>query len=321
MNILLKIPWLLFVVIVGVSCSAHIRTINDQPFEYRCLDIVQVQEPEILPIEKVFADSVLTSRYSRASLIAGNAFGLINQVREYEHLRERAKRQDFDDNLRFKLIEIEDDIDETLDLGMLELISVGNRIDCAILQLEKLKSELNRANLKSQNSLTNAAVIVGGATTVLVAGILVAENEGFEPGNAIDWIGVAGGVAAVYLALRSTKVDKRALLAPTRNVVASFENQDRVAGDFPASTWYLLNSAYLIDSTEVSIREKVLENWYSSKTMLNSEEHMNYYPVLLEGEGVYTEGMIELRINLLEAVGVGIDLILRSMYQINLERR
>ena len=280
-----------------------------------------LKDPEILPLDEVFEDTLLNSRYSRRSLTIANAFGLVDEVREYEMLRKEAKKLEFPDSLRFDLITREADLDEALDNGMIELISVGNRIDCAILQLDKIQTEVRKANQKSQSSLTNAAVIVGGAASVIVAGILVAENEGIEPGNAIDWIGVAGGLVAVYLAIRSTQVDKRVLIHPTRNIVKAIETEQADLGGFPNSTWYLLNQGYLIDSTERSIRDQILSTWHNSPSMLGDEKNQEYYQTLLNGDGVYTEDMLELRIDLLETVGVGIDIILKAIHEINTERR
>ncbi len=303
------------------SCKSHQKTINSSPYEYDCIDILDIKDPQILPIDEVFGDTLLNSRYSKRSLTIANAFGLVNEVRKYEALRKRAKKLGYPDSLKIELLTRENDFDDALDNGMIELISVGNRIDCAILNLEKVKTEVQKSNLKSQSSLTNAAVIVGGAASVFVAGILVAENNGIEPGRAIDWIGVAGGLAAVYLAARSTKVDKKVMVKPNRNVIEAIESGRASQGDFPTSTWYLLNQGYLIDSTDLTIRERILDTWHDSKSMLGSEKNMEYYPVLLQGEGIYTEEMLELRIDLLETVGVGIDAILRSIHEINSERR
>ena len=176
------------------------------------------------------------------------------------------------------------------------------------------------ANLKSQNSLSNWAIGVGSATTIITAGILVSQNDGLIGSTAFDWMAVAGGVVTGYLAFKSSRVNREIRINPQSNFIRVIWTGENTNNLFPPATLYLLNQEYTEDGFTTTLRESIIEAWQESDFLLGDEENMLLMNQLLADEAIYDEAMLDLRMEMLETVDLGIDQINRALYLFNSKR-
>ena len=297
------------------SCRSLKQTVNIEPYSDECQKAIGYKSPGFLSLEDIKADTFLTSRYALQSLLFANAYGLIDDLREYEILEESLSRDISNDSLKIELLIKEGMIDKRLDQAALELEALSNYIECHGLHILRVKSDIGELNLSIQNKYTNAAVFAGAAAAIIVGGLLIAGNEGDEK----DWVGVAGGAAAAILAINSARVDKKAHINHKENIIASIWKGENSFDIFPASSWYLINQSSLLDRVDGSLREYIINSWKSSQSLLGNENNYGYLPTLLGDKGDYTEKMLQLRLDMLEDITGGIDHLLRTLYLINSE--
>jgi hypothetical protein len=302
-----------------LSCASLKKPINTEPLNVDCPMVIESKDREFLPLDSIRADTLLTSRYSLSSLILANAFGVLDDLAEYENLRGKERLGGGDVSLGMERMVKERELDNTLDLAALELETVTNFIDCQGLALAKIKTRVAEGNDRTNRSFTTAAILAGAVSSVLVAGVLVSGDKSLKEGNATDWIGVAGGTAATYLAVSSTLVNRRAAIKHQQNVVQAIWTGNNGAGIFPSGTWYLLNTGYLVDSTDRTFREYIIDVWNQPPILLGAEENQPHLSALLGSVGTYDEEMLQRRLDMLEEIETAIDRINHLLYRLNIE--
>jgi hypothetical protein len=292
--------------VLCVSCTSLHAPINQQPYSVECPAVMASTLEKPLPMAAFDQDEYLLARYSLSSLVVANAFGLMADLRALEELRSSAQadRPAVDTHLDWLLMEHE--ISQRLDLVAHELENLERFIDCQTLELAKVSVHLVEVNARAQNKMTNAAILVGALSTVAVAGILVSENKSLQDGDAKDWIGVAGGAVAAYLAIRSQRLNRTVSLQYEQNVISAIWRSDNSLALFPPSSWYLLNAEALGDKTTLSIREQIVASWTGSPIMLGDEDNLASLAVLLDAAGTYDEKMLQLRIDMMEEIEAGV---------------
>lgn len=297
------------------SCNGPRQVMDaNRLYSYECQEVISIEKREKLPEETLGTDTLLRSTYTYEDLLIANAFGLIPDLRQYEQLKKIADSEGGSFDLVADYITVSNKINQGLDLAALELRSVGDLIDCTIIKLRKYRSKLAQANLKSQNRLSNWAIITGAATTVLTAGILVSNDEDLIASTAFDWMAVLGGIATGYLAIKSAKVDKKIRLSPQKNFIRAIKTGENNEHIFPHSTWYLMNQTFDIEGEALSPREYIIREWKVSQNLMAYEDPDMKLDMLSQPEEIYSEGMIDLRIELLETIGVGVDQLSRALY-------
>ena len=309
-------------IIILSSCKSTRNYIGDgEKFTYNCPVIISYNQPEIISLNDYEPDSLLQPKYSDLNLHIANAFGLLSDLHSYEHLRERIKKEGrVDPNTFDEYSRAYNRLNEGMNLAALEVKSLQDLLDCSILKLRKFKFEVSNAILKSQNSLSNWAIGVGSATTIITAGILVSQDNDLIGSSAFDWMAVAGGVVTGYLAYRSAKVNRQIRLSPQSNFIRVIWTGNNENNLFPPASWYLINQKYLENGELVSVRENIIREWQESKNILGSPENITALPILLADEAVYTEELIDLRIEMLESIDLGVDQINRALYLFNSKR-
>jgi hypothetical protein len=322
MKISLRQFVILILILVSTSCGSSRKFIGGgKTYSYRCPSIVSYLNPEILDVSFVKNDSVLLSKYSYKSLEVANAFGLLEDLRVYENLRKSIRSEGrIAPEIFDEFANSYNRLNEGMNLAALEVKSIQDMLDCTILKLRKTKVQVSTSNLRKQNSLSNWAIGVGSATTVLTAGILISENDQLIGSTAFDWMAVAGGVLTGYLAFQSSRVNKKVNLNPENNFINVIWTGNNDADLFPISSWYLMNLDIEVNEEQTTLREIILKEWNDSEAMLAKEENKLSLPILLADEGTYTEEMIDLRIEMLEAIGLGVDQLNRSIYLFNAKR-
>lgn len=294
---------------------------SEKYFTYECRNIVSSIQLDTLSIAAIKGDTMLLNTYTMVDLQLANAFGLIDYLRKYELLKRQIGKEGEKQQLLTELFFVSNYLNESTDLAALEIQSLTDFIECTNLKLGKFKALVSKANLRSQNKLSTWAIVVGAAASVFTAGVLVSNDEELKSGSLFDWLAVGSGVATAYLAIRSTRVDKKVQLDPGKNLIKAIWTQNNDEHLFPAATWYLLNQRIEVDGKITTLREIIIYEWESAENMLADPKHMEYLPILLADKGVYNEEMIDLRMDMMEAIGIGLDQINRALYLFNTQRR
>lgn len=311
--------WVTGLLVPCIACTSLKGPVNNEPLDVSCPKFVDSEIWRPAEIEPLEQDPDLESRYSANSLAVANAYGLIEDLREFEALRVRRSASEPTDRLRLEILLEEKKIDDVLDMASLELETTTDLIDCQGLQLAKFHTRLAEQNSKQDRKLTRSAIATGALTAVLVAGILVSGDQDLNDGDAKDWIGVAGGLAATVLAVRSSRVNRTVLIRHYENLIAAIWDGDNGSGLFPSSLWYLLNGPQVMTPPDTSIREEIIETWKTSPIMLGSQNNLDQLPVLLETEGSYDQAALLLRIDMLEEIETSIDALKVALFRLQNE--
>ena len=305
----------LVLMLLLISCKGPKQVIDsDIVYAYECQQIIAVRQHDILSVEALRQDTLLLTAYTLEDLQITNAFGLIPDFRLYQSLKDQIEEEGESVEMLDQYIVVANRLNEGLALAELELQSVADLIDCTILKLKKYKARVNDANLKTQNRLSNWAILTGAATTVLTASILISDNEDLKGGSFFDWMAVAGGLATGYLAVKSAKVDKKIWLNPQKNFIRTIWSGNNEEEIFPYSTWYLMNQEYQIEGQRLTLRTYIIHDWEILQESLEENGTYEMEDWLLDSEALYNESMIDTRIEMLETIGVGIDQLIRALY-------
>ncbi|MDX5585963.1 MAG: hypothetical protein QNK20_13805 [Aureibaculum sp.] len=310
-RLLFQLLILLSVFATSTSCSSG-KTIASVTIDTDCPPVMDYIDSDFRQLDSLMVDTLLTSTYSKKSIVVANAYGLISDIRELQTLNNNKFKLKSNDSLRLKILEKNREIDKTLYLAALEIKTLQTFLNCNNLKLIKTKTDLAAANNKTRNTYTNAALITGLVSSVLVAGAVIDDGE-LNEGSFKDWVGITGGLVAAGLAVISVKVDKKVNLSHEHNAIAAIWNGNNDHGVFTDNTWYLLNQPSLVDSSERSMRELILHAWKTSNSMLQDEDHAEHTPIIIGNGGKYTEEMIQLRMNMLEEVKQKIEDIARLL--------
>jgi hypothetical protein len=240
-------------------------------------------------------------------------------LRDLEILKEEENRAVTGGSIRTERLVKEQEVDRRLDVAKLELETLANFIDCEGSKLTKIKARLADENDRTTRTLTTTSILAAAISSISVAGILVSGDEDLKQGDAKDWIGVAGGLVAAYLAVMSAKVNKKATLRHDVNAIKAIWTGDNSAQVFPSSSWYLLNEKRLLHPTDFSVREGIIETWNDEPSLLGGKDNVSQVPTLLDTVGDYDEEMLQLRIDMMEEIENGIDKVSSALYLINVE--
>jgi len=305
----------IFGIIQSCSTSHKIATVA---IDTDCPQVMDYITSDFIHRDSLLADTSLNSSYTKECVVVANAYGLINDIRDLITLKNREAKLKPADSLRLLIIEKTHAIDKKLDLATLEIQTLQTFIRCNNLKLMRAKTDLAALNSKTRSKYTNASIIIGVASSVLVAGAVLSDGQ-LNNGDFKDWVGVAGGLVAGGLAVVSEKINKKLSLSHANNSITAIWNGSNDQGIFTDNTWYLLNQPFLGNSTDLSMREQILETWNTSKSMLWEVDNREYLPVLLSNGGRYTEDMIQLRMDMLEEIEHNIVEISRLLSMVTFE--
>ena len=303
-----------------IACSSS-KKINDleEIYSYSCPEVIASEIQLTLPIDSLTKDSLLNSIYTIEELQLINAFGSFRDLQRFEQAKYEVFTGTGNQSLLSDFILLSNRIDENLAIAELELQTVEDLIECNILKLKKYRNRLMQINLEKETNLTKWGVITGATATVVTAGVLISEDEETINSSFFDWLAVASGVAATWFAIESGRVDAQIVLKPGRNFVSCiYEGENQ--GQFPFSTWYLLNQAFEYQDTMISPRDYIIEEWKSSYEY-SDITYDDAISVLTKEEAKYNQRLIEHRIEMLELLGVGIDQIARTLYLLRTKMR
>lgn len=300
LDFMFRLLILLGIISTCISCSTG-NKITSVTIDTDCPPVMDYITSDFLPLETLLADTFLTSSYSVQSIVVANAYGLVDDIRDLKTLKITETQLKSNDTIRLATLEKAIEIDKTMNLATLEIQTLQTFLNCNNRKLIQAKTDLAQLNNETRSAYTNSAIIIGVAASVLVAAAVISDGQ-LNSGSFKDWVGIAGGVVAAGLAIKSEGVNNKIGLSHSNNAIAAIWNGTNDQGVFTDNTWYLLNQPYLIDSSEFSIRESIIQTWKTSKSMLQEEDHMNYIPIIMGNGGEYTEEMIQLRMDMLEEV-------------------
>jgi len=312
-----KLWILIFLLGIIQSCSTS-KKLLPVVIDTDCPPVMDYIVSDFELLDALIADTFLTSTYSVKTIIVANAYGLTNDIRELKVLKNKETELEFTDSIRLVTIKKTLEIDKKINLAALEIQTLQTYLSCNNLKLMRAKTDLAAVSNKTRSAYTNSAIIVGVASSILVAGAVLDDGE-LNEGSFKDWVGVAGGLVAAGLAVISEKINKKVNLIHSNNAIAAIWNGNNDQGIFTDNTWYLLNQPNLIYPLGVSMRDQILTTWNTSESMLKEKDKMEYLPVLLSNRGEYTEDMVQLRIDMLEELKHNIEEISRLLYMVTFE--
>ena len=310
-RLLFQLLIVLSVFMLSNSCATS-NTIAAVTIDTDCPPVMDYIDSDFIPLKTLMADTLLTTTYSKKSIVVANAYGLIPDIRNLKTLKNNKVNLKSNDSSRLRVLEKNREIDKTLYLAALEIKTLQTFLNCNNLKLIKTKTDLAVANNKTRNTYTNSAVITGLASSILVAGAVIDDGQ-LNEGSFKDWVGIAGGLVAAGLAIISEKVDKKVSLSHKNNAIAAIWNGNNDKGIFTDNTWYLLNQPSIVDSSERSMRTLIVQAWKTSNSMLQNEDYKKYIPIIIGNGGNYTEEMIQLRMDMLDEIKQNIEEISRLL--------
>ena len=317
-------PLCILLSVIGFSCASVDTPIVTEPLESGCARVTYLRAFDSEPIGPLDPSPLLESRYSRSSLIVAHALGLTKQLEELEYLRDARSasgESDFDTRSELQRVVLVQQVADILNLGTTNVEAVNDWIDCREIELVRYRSIVESENSRRDRNLTRAAIATGGVTAVLVAGVLTSGDDDLKGGDTLDWIGVAGGLTATYLAFRSSKVDTTIPIEHPVNVVDAFWRGDNSAEIFSSPIWYLLNEKETISPMDVSIREKAIQSWTGKAGLLVDEEDQGQLEVLIGAGGIYDVSMLDLRLALLGEIGTAVNSLDLAFFRLYEEMR
>ena len=316
-------PFLFFLILIVSlsSCTSKQDLIESNiDHAYRCQEILSFGNPDTLTSEQMKADTFMLNRYDYIELEIANSYGFLNELKEYEKRKEMI-HQDMDDQENLiEALKVAQRINQGLSLASMEVESVADLINCNTNELWKYEGKVVKENLRTQNSLSNWAIVTGGVTTIATAGVLLSNDDDLKASTFFDWLAVVGGVVTTYLAIKSSKVDKQIQLDPVQNFIEVIWTGENVDDLIPPSTWHLMNVEFEEEGELISIRKEILKEWKNSERLFGNEDNLEYLPVLLSHDGIYTAELIEMRIEMLESIAEGLDEIDRALYLFSAKR-
>jgi hypothetical protein len=303
----------IFFALLILSCSSPRKTINSIPEEYDCPRVEYPKDITIYDSLDLLKHTVLIDEIGYTNSVIVNAFGIVDDAEKLLELKEKLKLDSGNLRLQIEVLSLENQIDNILNRADWELTSTVNYIDCLISELRKKQVELDAENNNVQNRLTNWATVTGAITTVITASILLSGDENLIGSPVFDWIAIPTGVASTYMAIRSTKIDKRIRIKNQHNIIKSIHSGTNIDNVFPDNIWYLLNSYIETPTGVTTLRNEIIKDWNISTNMLADPKNNELFPLLLLDEADYSVDLLNLRIEMLDAINIGIDNVVRYM--------
>jgi len=299
--------------LILLNCSSPRKTINSIPIEYDCPRVEYPKNITIYDSLELLKHTILIDEIGYNNTIIVNAFGIVDDAERLLEFKQKLKQDSSNLQLKIEVLSLENQIDNILNRADWELTSTVNYIDCLISELRKKQVELDTENNDDQNRLTNWATVTGAITTVITASILLSGDDNLIGSSLFDWIAIPTGIASTYMAIRSTKIDKRIKIKNQHNIIKSIHTGINIDNVFPDNIWYLLNTYLETPTGTTTLRNEIINDWNISSNMLADPKNNEYFPLLLLDEADYSVDLLKLRIEMLDAINIGIDNVVRYM--------
>lgn len=215
-----------------------------QPYRY---DPAYAPRPDVETV--LAANSGLTGRFSRHTLLMMNALGLLPQLRELVGLE-----GDSSQAALLRRLQVGQQLQSRLLLATTEIASLAAELDCEGERAEQLAYYLDQRDIRRVRNLTILSIVAGAVTTVATALI--------KPQTPNTVIGIGGGVLSAGLGgLAAFSSDRRVPLVHRRNLLTDIWNQSGTSTIYPSFIWYVLNEKAFSNSTSFTIAHNIRERW------------------------------------------------------------
>ncbi|NLR93616.1 hypothetical protein [Flammeovirga agarivorans] len=314
--------YLLFIGLLFIVFSCSKKSYYQSPKQStkdNCFSVYSNDELKISIDYDVLEDTFMTNRFSKSSLILAEIYGVSEDIKAYKRLDEKIKAGNMNDRILLHKSYYQNEIDKRLQLASFENDGLLSSIHCEQLRLARILNDLTALNNKKQTRLSNAAIIVGTLSTVLVAGILISKDEGLNDSDAKDWIGIAGAVAGTYLAVKSSRQDATVEVDHHKNIIRSVYAKTNQQKLFSSTIWYMLTDENIVDGNGRTGIEIIKDNWKPFEEQFTEEEKMERLRVLLLPSGIYNQELLRLRIDMLGEIENGVEAMNKALSKLNRE--
>ncbi|WP_281615144.1 hypothetical protein [Flammeovirga sp. SubArs3] len=314
--------YLLFIGLLFIVFSCSKKSYYQSPKQStkdNCFSVYPNDEIKISIDYDVLEDTFMTNRFSKSSLILAEIYGVSEDIKAYKRLDEKIKAGNMNDRILLHKSYYQNEIDKRLQLASFENDGLLSSIHCEQLRLARILNDLTALNNKKQTRLSNAAIIVGTLSTVLVAGILISKDEGLNDSDAKDWIGIAGAVAGTYLAVKSSRQDATVEVDHNKNIIRSVYAKTNQQKLFSSTIWYMLTDKNIVDGNGRTGIEIIKDNWKPFEEQFTEEEKMERLRVLLLPSGIYNQELLRLRIDMLGEIENGVEAMNKALSKLNRE--
>jgi hypothetical protein len=292
--------YLLITQILLAGCVSGPRLVeSDLPFQEECLEILIDDNQAQYYIDytakgKPDWATELDERIYRMAVV-------VNGVGELETLV-RHRNQDKDADFELALQRILRKVNVT----NLEVSAIAGGLDCEEEKAEQLADFLDKMERKRERNLTVASIITGASASIIMGAILFAGGSDTK----IELVGIAGGLAEVYLGLKILRTEKRTEIQHPINVLRMIADGDNSRGVFPSSVWYYFQSTPTDE--DGTLRDKLMARWDKYTDLPEDQLEVLY------GEGgEYTVEMLKSRAGLLDQLGAQITLMKQDLLKFN----
>ncbi len=261
------------------------------------------------PLSSADMDTVLTSRFSFASLNIANAIGILQLLHTYVYNQKNYHQAKSVEN-RLTMLELAHKITQRIDLASLEVSSVTSELDCEEERISQLADYLKTIEKKRESGLTVAA-IVAGASSAILTGILLASNSSANT----EYIGITSGITEATLGLLILMNNPKIRFEHPENILREIWEGRKTSETFPPFIWYYLNYMNPADPHSKSWRNQIIDRWMSFKQIekARSKKKEHLLELYFTDGGMYNTEQLYNRANMYDQLESFIKLIKQDL--------
>lgn len=294
-----------------VPVDAYAKLINchlDNAFKFR--------KAKPVPLHELNIDTTLFQYFSFTSLNIANAFGFLDLLQQYIHVKESLSEIRTTE-ARLRKMEIAMQLAQDIDLASLEISSFASELDCEEERISQMADYLKGKEKQRETRLTVAAISIG-AIGGIASGILSANDKTSIGG---DIIGISTGISEAILGILILKNSRTVELVHPRNVLRDVWTGGESSEIYPSSVWYYLTYKNPAKPGELSLREKMIERWkgFGQINTEKADEVKKFESQYFQEKGIYSTDDLYNRAKMYDQVESSVKLIKQDLSTLTLE--
>ena len=307
---MLKIGCLTFLLTLA-GCATRPPASQPSTVEYCTPAFAYSSDPAYAPQADFTAalTPALLARYSRRSLQAANAAGLLPQFQALLTLEAGAGRQP-GPATELAVLRQRQRILTRINLLSATLANVAAELDCEGERADQVGGYLRQQDSRRVQRLNVLSFISGGISS---AGTVIVGSTGGQYG-----FGVGGGLLAAWLGLRTLRGGGTANFAHPRNALADVWSGQSTSGVFPPSAWYMLSNPAFSNKDERSTIENTRRRWqtYGQLAQPGSKAGRAQLALFFGTGGLYSADQLRLRADMLNELQAAVRLFSRELQEL-----
>lgn len=293
----------LFASLTFFSCSSHrqlVKTVASQG-DY-CAPLAHTARSDTSNLRRN-VDSVLSGpfryKFSKHALLVANAAGMLPVLNELVEMKSGGNQRESE--VYKKRLQIIGQIE----LMMAEVSSLEAELNCERNRCEQVISYLSKIQEEKIRKSTIYSILVSAATGIALVFIKDEDHD--------KVVGVTGGALAAAYGIRALLIKDKIEFVHEHNLLSDVWHERKYSKIYPQSIWFALNEKEFLDDYNNTI------NYYfrlSFSSMLEhySKKHRSAIEGKLFGNsGLYTIDELQLRLNMLSLVSVGVGIITNDL--------